>query len=182
MGSNTWYSYAIKTKDGDRTRKYKRQTRFSFFVPFLLMCLVSPHHDPFPPPTRTLPLFSPKATALIQEDNRASSARKIIAPHYMFQKYEGHISASRVRDLAAFISPLPHHASSSVSWSLSLVNLSAAPSIFSLPPSKLNKITQHNLNRDTSKTRIPHPTVAPSRFACPNRFQLLSQSSHPRPC
>jgi hypothetical protein len=73
------------------------------------------------------------------EDTRASPARKISASHTL-QQSEGHIN-HRVRDVDVFIFPLSHHASLSVSWSLSL------------PLTKPNNNT--------------------SRFASPNRFELL---------
>ena len=73
----------------------------------------------------------------------------------------------RVREFAAFVSPPSHYASLSVSWSLPLVTLSVAPSIFSLPTNNPNSHTQHNLRHD------PFP-ITPSRFASANRFDVLS--------
>jgi hypothetical protein len=98
------------------------------------------------------------------EDTRASCARKISASH-MLKQSEGK-NNHRVRDVDVSIHPL--------SWSLPLVTMSVAPSIFSLPPTNPNKRTQHNLRHDTPRPLNPQPTLAPSRFASPNRFEVLS--------
>ena len=74
-----------------------------------------------------------------------------------------------------------HHASLSVSWSFLLVTMSAAPSIFTLPPTNPNKQTRHDLLHDTPRPLNPKPTPAPSRFASPNRFELLSVPDLPPP-
>ena len=92
------------------------------------------------------------------EDNTASSARKTIAPH--MPKSEG--TNIRVRDV------------SSITWSSPLVTMSVPPSIFSLPASIPNPHTQHNLRHDPPRPSNPQPTIAPSRFASPNRFAVLS--------
>jgi hypothetical protein len=102
-------------------------------------------------------------TPLPYEDTRAS-ARKIIASQKLTQSEGLNL---RVRDSAAFVSPPSHYASLSVSWSLPLVTLSVAPSIFSLPTNHPNPHTQHNLRHD------PFP-ITPSRFASVNRFDVLS--------
>jgi hypothetical protein len=60
----------------------------------------------------------------------------------MLKQSEGHIT-HRVREVDAFIPPLPHHASLSVCWSLHLVTMPVALSIFSLPPTSPNKTKTH---------------------------------------
>jgi hypothetical protein len=106
----------------------------------------------------------------LYEDTRAS-AKKIIASQKL-TKSEG--INLRVRDLAAFVPPPSHHASLSVSWSLPLVTMSVAPSIFSLPATNPNPHTQHNLRHDPPRPSYPQSTIAPSRFASLNRFAALS--------
>ncbi len=72
---------------------------------------------------------------------------------------------------------MPH-----LSLGLPLITMSAEPSIFAYSPSKPNKTTQRKLLLDIPQ---PHNTTSSvySRFASPNRFQLLSNhnSSHPAP-
>jgi hypothetical protein len=104
------------------------------------------------------------------EDTRAS-ARKIIASHRL-TKSEG--INLRVRNFAAFVPSPSHHASLSVSRSLPLVIMSVAPSIFSLSATNPNPHTQHNLRHDPPRPSNPQPNIAPSRFASPNRFAVLS--------
>ena len=69
----------------------------------------------------------------------------------------------------------------SVSWSIPIVTMTVAPSIFALPLTNPNKQTQHDLLHDTPRPLNPKPTPAPSRFASPNRFELLSDPDFPPP-